>query len=361
MVGSSLSGAGGSTRLSRSLVSAGATACSSSPMKTSGVGGSEVRGATPAASEGPRREFLFPRSGALPAVDAEGADGEQVLGAARSSCSRSLPSSQVAPRSVLSAVTTTFGASPAPVAAELWRSLQGRGLARSSTSPTLGGAKASGASEVAESSVPPLTRPVLPRCDPAKACDVNIPTSVVSSVCSVWAEEYIKQGGPGVAFARGLSWKDIHMSSNQGPGVCYIREAKIPDVPKENPAINLKDINIKYIEGLLRDMGVDPNAPSSSAPARRRGPAPRRSNSESSMVTVLPDRITEKPAVVARHRYQTLVLRPPRSPEVGQSHSAGPMNSASLLASSFVDNGPRRRRKGKMNMAPPTGTMVALH
>merc|ERR1712187_423982 len=86
--------------------------------------------------------------------------------------------------------------------------------------------------------------------------DVPYKTSEVSAVdSSAWMQHYRESSGP--KFARGLMTQDPRYSTEQSAGVCVLKQDALPPMPRSNPAISLKEANIRYINAALRDLGVN--------------------------------------------------------------------------------------------------------
>eukprot|EP00929_Paragymnodinium_shiwhaense_P110161 TRINITY_DN76904_c0_g1_i1.p1 TRINITY_DN76904_c0_g1~~TRINITY_DN76904_c0_g1_i1.p1 ORF type:complete len:372 (-),score=74.37 TRINITY_DN76904_c0_g1_i1:11-1126(-) len=314
---------------------------------------------SPEASSCGRREYLFPRQS--PAPSSGGAAEEALLQAAAtgggSSCSRAVPSSlsfsSAAPRliggggdaaaSVLSAVSTSFQPPPASIVPGLWKEIcEGTGNKATAAASHVGDGKpaargvSAAPSEVA-SGAGHLTAPMMPTSDPACACDITIPTSVVSSVGSVWQKQYQTEYGVGVSFSRGLRYQDVRMTNENSAGVCYIREADIPRIPDSCPPLQQKERNLAYIESLLTQLGVekDPLGLKAARRAGRERNGPGRSSSTpalSSLVSAAPPRLTVRPALIARRRYQTGVIAKPKTPLVATAMGPAPCRAAQRVS-----------------------------
>merc|ERR1712048_496545 len=113
-----------------------------------------------------------------------------------------------------------------------------------------------------------------------------------------------------------------------------------------------------YCDTLLRELGVNSGKASGNMLKARSlslGGLPRSNSNPGSALTAEPEHISLRPAVVATSRYNSLVLRPPRSPGVGLAAGTSMAAASTMTRAHSLQGSLQQRRRLTVNKAPPTG------
>eukprot|EP00747_Dinoflagellata_sp_TGD_P164331 gnl/TRDRNA2_/TRDRNA2_184128_c0_seq1.p1 gnl/TRDRNA2_/TRDRNA2_184128_c0~~gnl/TRDRNA2_/TRDRNA2_184128_c0_seq1.p1 ORF type:complete len:340 (-),score=47.12 gnl/TRDRNA2_/TRDRNA2_184128_c0_seq1:398-1417(-) len=220
-------------------------------------------------AERPRMECLFP---SLEKVSPSGVEASPPRGTGISRASRSEPSLPFCGKrdagSELSAVTTAFvGGSQAAASTLSANSVSTEAYVQAMRASRVDDMQKR-FDELGTHLVHPVHSPAaagpegspsrpLPKCSrPGADWSKMVPyeASVVSSNASDWRLQYWRECGMGVRLERGLVAQDLRYCTENSPGVCAVKPAELPPVPRNDKAADIHRKIIMQTNNALRQM-----------------------------------------------------------------------------------------------------------